>query len=421
VTTPLSDYLDRNPLDSPALVGPAGSGLAGDRPAPAPDEGLSTFFGQSLLPDEFAASPDNMLAENAAQDQVIPQTPAVGTPAVHNEPNTVPAPPGAAAPTGDAAAMIDAAMSVIGRNYVWGGTFGGGGGGDCSGLLYYAFNQAGIHMPRYRARDYGQMGFQVSVEDARPGDIVYFDNPGETDHVGIYLGNGQFIEAARPGTQVMVSNLRRGAQLRRILPDDAMSSIPVDPASGKLTFHGDNKVFNSAGRAPATHPGAQRDPVEQLQQLDSAMSVAGIENQGRQVNDLLANMFYDTPDSLFGQASAAGRRSLTPAFGPGPLTSAAPSGGGGLTVGQATGLSPAEAWIITHESSGRTDADNPTSTAFGFGQLLADNRAAYGRRFGFNPDTTDAGEQLVMFRAYVRDRYGTAEAAQHFWQTHGWY
>ena len=83
-----------------------------------------------------------------------------------------------------------------------------------------------------------------------------------------------------------------------------------------------------------------------------------------------------------------------------------------------SGTSSAELWIIMHESGGRPDADNPTSTAFGLGQLLMANRIKY---LGANYATTDCGLQLGAFRAYVRDAYGTAGAAQAFWQANGWY
>jgi septal ring factor EnvC (AmiA/AmiB activator) len=83
-----------------------------------------------------------------------------------------------------------------------------------------------------------------------------------------------------------------------------------------------------------------------------------------------------------------------------------------------SGTSAAEHWIIMRESSGDPTADNPTSTAFGLGQLLLGNRILY---LGQDYATTDCGRQLWAFRAYVRDRYGTAERAQAFWQANGWY
>jgi hypothetical protein len=83
-----------------------------------------------------------------------------------------------------------------------------------------------------------------------------------------------------------------------------------------------------------------------------------------------------------------------------------------------SGTSDAEYFIIMHESGGDPTADNPTSTAFGLGQLLLDLRR---RILGANYDTIDCGLQLMAFRTYVRERYGTAENAKAFWDSHGWY
>jgi septal ring factor EnvC (AmiA/AmiB activator) len=99
-------------------------------------------------------------------------------------------------------------------------------------------------------------------------------------------------------------------------------------------------------------------------------------------------------------------------------------GGGGPPAGGSggrcdlSGTSAAERWIILRESSGDPTADNPTSTAFGLGQLLLGNRILY---LGRDYATTDCGRQLWAFRAYVHDRYGTAERAKAFWQANGWY
>jgi septal ring factor EnvC (AmiA/AmiB activator) len=83
-----------------------------------------------------------------------------------------------------------------------------------------------------------------------------------------------------------------------------------------------------------------------------------------------------------------------------------------------SGTSDAERWIIMRESGGRPTADNPTSTAYGLGQLILANRI---RHLGDDYATTDCGKQLAAFRAYVADAYGNAEAAMAFWQANGWY
>jgi septal ring factor EnvC (AmiA/AmiB activator) len=94
-----------------------------------------------------------------------------------------------------------------------------------------------------------------------------------------------------------------------------------------------------------------------------------------------------------------------------------PAGGSGRRC-DLSGTSVTERWIIMRESSGDPTADNPTSTAFGLGQLLLGNRILY---LGTDYATTDCGRQLWAFRAYVRDRYRTAERAKAFWQANGWY
>ena len=86
-------------------------------------------------------------------------------------------------------------------------------------------------------------------------------------------------------------------------------------------------------------------------------------------------------------------------------------------------LSPAEQWIIQHESGGNVNARNPSSGAFGLGQLNPSSGTLQGiaKQLGFNPYTTDYNQQLEMFRTYVAQRYGNAQNAEAFWQAHGWY
>jgi septal ring factor EnvC (AmiA/AmiB activator) len=116
------------------------------------------------------------------------------------------------------------------------------------------------------------------------------------------------------------------------------------------------------------------------------------------------------------RAAAAARAAAARTNGGGPP--AGGSAGGSGRRCDLSGTSAAERWIILRESSGDPTADNPTSTAFGLGQLLLGNRILY---LGRDYATTDCGRQLWAFRAYVHDRYGTAARAKAFWQTNGWY
>ena len=90
---------------------------------------------------------------------------------------------------------------------------------------------------------------------------------------------------------------------------------------------------------------------------------------------------------------------------------------GGVQINMSN-LSASERYIIQHESGGSTTARNPSSTAFGLGQLLIANRRHY---LGANANSTDPALQLRAFRGYVRDRYGNADRAAAFWRSHHWY
>jgi peptidoglycan DL-endopeptidase CwlO len=98
-----------------------------------------------------------------------------------------------------AAASI--ALRYLGVPYVWGGASPRG--FDCSGLVMYVYAQLGISLPHYTVAQWGATS-HISLSQAQPGDLVFFDGLG---HVGIYLGNNQFVHAPHTGTVVQVASL----------------------------------------------------------------------------------------------------------------------------------------------------------------------------------------------------------------------
>jgi cell wall-associated NlpC family hydrolase len=131
--------------------------------------------------------------------------------ALQRERNTIvgasastPGSPTVIAPASRYTGVVGFAMQELGTAYVWGG--GAPGGFDCSGLVMWAFAQVGVSLPHssYAMWNYG---VPVSEDELEPGDILFFDGLG---HVGLYIGNGQFIEAPHTGAFVQISNLFSG-------------------------------------------------------------------------------------------------------------------------------------------------------------------------------------------------------------------
>ncbi|MFJ2257579.1 NlpC/P60 family protein [Streptomyces sp. NPDC087844] len=96
-----------------------------------------------------------------------------------------------------AAKALAFARAQIGKPYVWGAS--GPGSYDCSGLTQAAWKAAGVTLPR-TTWDQVETGTTVSVDNAQPGDLVFFYD--DISHVGIYIGDGMMIHAPKPGAYV---------------------------------------------------------------------------------------------------------------------------------------------------------------------------------------------------------------------------
>ena len=108
-----------------------------------------------------------------------------------------------------ASKVISYAKSLLGKPYVWGAE--GPNSFDCSGYTHYVFkNAANIIIPRTSAEQ-STYGTYVSKSKLQPGDLVFFDtngnNDGNVSHVGIYIGNNQFIHCSSSKEQVVISQL----------------------------------------------------------------------------------------------------------------------------------------------------------------------------------------------------------------------
>jgi hypothetical protein len=102
--------------------------------------------------------------------------------------------------------IVAKAKQYLGVPYKWGGTTPSG--FDCSGFVYYVLRSQGIEVSRTQTAMYAQ-GTPVSKSNLQPGDVVFFQNTYKAglSHVGIYVGDGQFIHAPSSGKVVSYANL----------------------------------------------------------------------------------------------------------------------------------------------------------------------------------------------------------------------
>lgn len=101
--------------------------------------------------------------------------------------------------------IVRVAASLIGTPYRFGGDDPKG--FDCSGLVFYSFDQLGLEVPR-TAADQRHAARPVTLDALEPGDLVFFrDSRRKVNHVGIYAGEGRFIHSPRAGQVVSYAYL----------------------------------------------------------------------------------------------------------------------------------------------------------------------------------------------------------------------
>ncbi len=105
--------------------------------------------------------------------------------------------------------MAAYAVQFVGNPYVWGGEDPVNG-ADCSGFTQTIYKTFHMTLPRTAHRQ-SQVGREVSLDELQPGDLLCFQNKGQTQvgHVGIYLGDGKFVHAANSKLGIIISDLSK--------------------------------------------------------------------------------------------------------------------------------------------------------------------------------------------------------------------
>lgn len=119
----------------------------------------------------------------------------------------------------DGQKAADMAEEYVGYNYVYGGKSPSTG-FDCSGLVYYVYSQFGYTLNPGATNQWRSLSVSVEKDDLQPGDLVFFSNDGTESsifHVGIYIGDGQFVHAANATKGVIITKLSNTYYAKRYL------------------------------------------------------------------------------------------------------------------------------------------------------------------------------------------------------------
>lgn len=144
-------------------------------------------------------------ARQRAAAQAAEAAAAQNNPRPRPQPENPPPPPPST--NGGVSAVIAYARAQVGKPYQWGGA--GPDSFDCSGLTMRAWQRAGVNLSHYTGAQWDETA-RVAISDLRPGDLVFYGSSGPTSHhVGLYIGDGQMIEAPYTGADVRYASIYR--------------------------------------------------------------------------------------------------------------------------------------------------------------------------------------------------------------------
>lgn len=186
-------------LSADAIVGPQTYGALAKALAVRTEAAPSTLVAYTVQSGDTLASVASAFHTSTSALAVANRLPT-GDPLKPGETLLVPA----SAAFQEGVALVQEALKFIGVPYRWGGASPAG--FDCSGLVEYVAGQVGIRLPR-TSRQQFEAGTPVARADLSPGDLVFFDTYGWATHVGIYIGDGLFVESPATGGHVNIQSL----------------------------------------------------------------------------------------------------------------------------------------------------------------------------------------------------------------------
>ena len=238
-------------------------------------------------------------------------------------------------------AVVAEAQKYLGVPYLWGGTDPTKG-LDCSGFSQLVFGNLGIDLPRTSSQQATSGRAVASLAEARPGDLVFFDNSSSragVDHVGIYLGDGKMIAAPQAGESVKVQDVGSPTVIRRVLPQQSIGAPAA--AGGALAGVPYADLFARAGARHGVDASLLAAVASQESSFNaSAVSPAGAQGLMQFMPATAKGLGVDALDPTSAIDGAARYlSSLTKQFGSTDLALAAYNAGPG-TVTRYGGIPP---------------------------------------------------------------------------------
>lgn len=207
------------------------------------------------------------------------------------------------------------------------------------------------------------------LENAQPGDLVFFDTYKSNGHVGIYLGDGKFL-GAQSSTGVAVADMNSGYWKEKF--------------NGNIRRVASNGVGGNASSSSSSKSTGKVDK--------NGLSYT---NTWKLDKEATNSKSYQTFKGHLSEALNSGK----------------------IPTDKETIIALTE--LIGRESTWNPQADNPSSTAYGYGQFLKSTRQAYETQYGMSYD--NPVNQIIMTYLYAKDRYGSPVKALQFWDKNNWY
>jgi cell wall-associated NlpC family hydrolase len=312
--------------------------------------------------------------------------------------------------SGAAKAAVGWAETQLGVPYLWGGEDPGVG-FDCSGLMQWGYDKAGVKIPRTSQQQWAALGrsHSVPLDQVQAGDLIFtagsdgtFDAPG---HVAMMVNNRTLIQAEETGTNIMFTpyNPKQWDHAARPTGPGVAGTGPGtggQGSSGTLTASG---VGGASGFGGYSEGGGMGSTEE----IDAISGGGGGYMSGAST----------------GYTGGSGKSSSGGSGGGGPATPKTVTGDVklGKQMAAAMGWSGGE-WNALYntwekESGWRWNAQNPSSSAYGIPQALPGSKMASAG----SDWRTDARTQIKWGLGYIKDRYHDPEAAWAHEQQFNWY